>query len=545
MSKSKPLPWPSWKALWLIMMLAFRSAPIATVVTLGTLLSGKRVRAWNRFCGLAEGHKQHYRYWTEYISVLRKRDYFDEAVPVPEVAFCQLGQGSSESLAKVIQQIASEGQQWVVLNSPADRLDLDLPTLLGGALRRFPNAAVFYWDEEWVSPNGDLTPWIKPDWSERLHMSRDLLTGSCAIHVARARAALAGRETILFNRAGLTMLALALHEQGCPPNHLPLVLTKRSAAQAELESWMQAVGQIWPNWRFDLRSDGVPFLRVTPPDPATWPDVTAIIPTRDKVELLRTCMTGLARTKYPGRIEVIVVDNGSEAPDSLAYLAEIEAAGKARVLRDDGLFNFSRLNNRAAAAATGEYLCLLNNDVEVLESGWLTAMMRHAVRPGVGAVGAQLLYPDGTIQHAGVAIGLGNAAGHVQRGAELGSAEHAAWHAVTREVTAVTAACLLVAKSHYDAVGGLDEEGFAVAFNDVDFCLKLDAMSLANIYCAEAQLIHAESRSRPLDYRPDQIVRFERELALLQSRWRTPGFNDPRFSPLFSPSAEKCLLRAA
>lgn len=545
MSRSKPLPWPSWRALGLILTLALKSAPLATLAALGTLVSGKRVRAWNRLCGLAEDHKQHYRYWAQYVSVLRKRNLVDAASRVPEVAFCGVGYGNAKSLDEVFRLLEDEGREWAVFQTEADRVDPDLAKVLGGALLRFPFAALFYWDEEWVSRNRDLTPWIKPDWSERLHMSRDFLMGASAFHVASSRAVLTGSTTIRADRAGLTMLAQALQDRHGAPNHLPLVLTRRTALGTELESWAQAARQVWPDWRFDLRTDGIPFLRITPPDPANWPDVTVIIPTRDKVELLRTCMTGLSRTEYPGRIDVIIVDNGSTAPESLAYLAQIEATGTARVLRDDGPFNFSRLNNRAAAAATGEYLCLLNNDVEVLEADWLVAMMRHAVWPGVGAVGAQLLYPDGAIQHAGVAIGLGNAAGHIQRGVNPASMQHAAWHAVTREVTAVTAACLLVAKSHYDAVGGFDEEGFAVAFNDVDFCLKLDALSLANIYCAEARLIHAESRSRPLDYRSDQIARFERELALLQSRWRTPGFNDPRFSPLFSPSAEKCLLRAA
>ena len=260
---------------------------------------------------------------------------------------------------------------------------------------------------------------------------------------------------------------------------------------------------------------------------------------------MRSCLSGLARLAYPGPVEIIVVDNGSREPDALALLAAEQAAGRIRVLRDDGPFNFSRLNNRAAAIATGDYLCLLNNDVEALDGEWLTAMMRHAVQPGVGAVGAQLLYPDGRIQHAGVAVGIGGAAGHGQRGVDPASPDHAAWHAVTRQVSAVTAACLLVARTHHAAVGGLDEAGFAVAFNDVDFCLKLQAAGLANIYCAQSRLIHAESRTRPNDNRPDQQARFNAELALLQQRWSTETLPDPHHSPLFSTSAETCLLSMA
>ena len=545
MSSRKPLPWPSWKAFRLILMLAFGVAPVATLAALGTLLSGKRVRAWNRLCVLAQDHPGHYRYWSQYITMLRKRDFVEDAALVPDLAFSLIVQVGAEPLDEALARLERQGKQWAVFHGPEDHLDPDLATVLAGALWRFPDTTLFYWDEEWLLQDGELTPWIKPDWSERLHMSRDFLTGASAVRVADARAALSGRKDLLTDKAGLTMLALALQARGQQPRHLPLVLTRRNAPEAELTNWVQMAQQVWPDWQIALRTDVIPFLRVTPPDPTSWPTVTAIIPTRDRVDLLRACLGGLTRADYPGEIEIIVVDNGSTEPASLAYLAAIETAGTARVIREFGPFNFSRLNNRATVAATGDFLCLLNNDVEALEPDWLTAMMRHAVQPDVGAVGAQLLYPDGFIQHAGVAIGVGNAAGHIQRGVDPESNEHAGWHAVTREITAVTAACLLVAKAHYEAVGGLDEDGFAVAFNDVDFCMKLDALGLANIYCAEARLIHAESRSRPSDHRPDQIARFERELALLQSRWHTLGFNDPRFSPLFSRSSERCLLRAA
>jgi O-antigen biosynthesis protein len=528
-----------------MLRLAFGVAPVTALAALGTLMTGKRVRAWNRLCFLAEDHPGHYRYWSQYITALRKRDFVDNVAHLPDVAFCQVVQADAEPLGETLSRLECQGRQWAVFYAADDHIDPDLAMILAGVLNRFPNTSLFYWDEEWVSQDGELTPWIKPDWSERLHMSRDFLTGASAVRVADARAALSSCEDLLTDKAGLTMLVLALQARGQQPRHLPLVLTRRNTPEAELMNWVQMAQQVWPDWRIAPRTDGIPFLRVTPPDPTSWPTVTAIIPTRDRVDLLHACLGGLIGADYPGEIEILVVDNGSTEPASIAYLAAIEAAGTARVIREFGPFNFSRLNNRASFAASGDFLCLLNNDVEALDPHWLTAMMRHAVHPGVGAVGAQLLYPDGMIQHAGVAIGVGNAAGHIQRGVDPESNEHASWHAVTREITAVTAACLLVAKSHYEAVGGLDEDGFAVAFNDVDFCMKLDALGLTNIYCAEARLIHAESRSRPCDHRPDQILRFERELALLQSRWQTPDFSDPRFSPIFSRSSERCLLRLA
>jgi GT2 family glycosyltransferase len=201
--------------------------------------------------------------------------------------------------------------------------------------------------------------------------------------------------------------------------------------------------------------------------------------------------------------------------------------------------------NGAARSARGNFLCLLNNDIEMVGSGWLDAMMRHARRPGTGAVGALLLYPDHTIQHAGVAIGVGGAAGHVHRGVGLNEVGHHNLHRLSRYMSAVTAACLLLSKDAYQAVGGMDEENFAVAFNDVDLCLKLGKAGYRNIFAADAQLIHHESKSRGNDMLPANYARFQRELHALQERWGTIYANDPFHHPLLLRSAEVYALAPA
>jgi GT2 family glycosyltransferase len=542
MNPRKPFPWPSWRAFRMTLLFAAAVAPLAAFNALGVLISGKRVRGWNRLSRLAEEHPNHYFYWSAYIAQAHKRQFISGGSGLARVAVCPMAQLSGASLGVSIARLQTEGYAWAVFHGPEDSLDPDLPTVIAQAARLNAEAGLLYWDEEWVL-RGALMPWVKPAWSDWLHKARDGLTGACAIRLDIARAALAPWPDLAADRTGMAQLAQAMIAGGQQPVHLPLILTRRLNPDADLMAWTAIAPRLWPEWRFAARADGIPFLRAVPRDPADWPSVSVIIPTKDKIELVAACLAGLERTAYPGPVEILVVDNGSVEPESLAFFARL--SGKARVLRDEGPFNFSRLNNLASEQAGGEFLCLLNNDVEALGEDWLAAMMRIAIDPGVGAVGAQLLYPDGAIQHAGVAIGMGNAAGHIQRGAMPTTLEHSAWHAVSREVSAVTAACLLVSKAHYDAVGGLDEAGFAVAFNDVDFCLKLDAMGLTNIYCAEARLLHAESRTRPDDYRADQLERFEGELALLQSRWKTPGYDDRWFSPLLSPSSERCLLRAA
>jgi GT2 family glycosyltransferase len=189
------------------------------------------------------------------------------------------------------------------------------------------------------------------------------------------------------------------------------------------------------------------------------------------------------------------------------------------------------LNNLAVRHAKGSYVLLLNNDTEVIAPEWLSEMMRLASRPDVGAVGAKLLYEDGSIQHAGVVVGMGEAAGHAHRFLAPGDPGYFRQPHAAQFVTAVTAACLLVQRDKYEAVGGLDEECFAIAYNDVDFCLKLQQAGWRNAYTPHAVLYHHESKSRGNDLSPTHRARYMRELEALQDRWKTKTFIDPLHSP--------------
>nr|WP_244970544.1 glycosyltransferase [Novosphingobium aerophilum] len=274
-----------------------------------------------------------------------------------------------------------------------------------------------------------------------------------------------------------------------------------------------------------------------------WPGVSIIVPTRDQAGLLAQCVAGLDGLAYPGPVELMVIDNGSSEPETHALFDRLAQRPRTRILSAPGSFNFAALMNRAADDAREPFLCLLNNDVVPLDGGWLAAMMRHAREPGVGAVGARLLYPDRTVQHVGVAVGIGGAAGHVAKGARPGAGPFALWHGATRRVSAVTAACLLVEGARYRAVGGMDAAAFAVDFNDVDLCLRLDRAGWQNRVVVEATLVHYESRSRGHRRTGPALARFEAELAELRQRWETATALDPWHSPLFSRESEQCLLR--
>jgi GT2 family glycosyltransferase len=239
------------------------------------------------------------------------------------------------------------------------------------------------------------------------------------------------------------------------------------------------------------------------------PLVSIIVPTRDRLELLRTCIGSVDEHTDYQPYEWIVVDNGSEEAATLDYLADLSRRPDARVIRSEGPFNFSGLNNLGVGAAAGDFVLLLNNDTEAFHAEWLTEMMRHA----------------------GVVIGMGEAAGHAHRFLPAGDPGYFRLPHVAQEVSAVTAACLLVRKERYLAVGGLDEEKFAVAYNDVDFCLRLKEANWRNIYTPHAKLYHRESKSRGSDFSAINRERYMRELENLQTRWGTRTFVDPLHSP--------------
>lgn len=423
------------------------------------------------------------------------------------------------------------------------------------AIAAHPAADVLYGDEDRLDRRGRrIRPWFKSRWNGEMFLAQDYLSGACVIRAS----AIGGQALVhpsldeaapyelLLSVTGVGDHAIAPQSAGVVhiPHvlaHLPDVEQDDGARSARVCAVRRRLGPVGATARMG------PFgtVRVEWPLPETdhCPKVSVIIPTRDRVDLLRSAVFGvLDHTNWPN-LEVIVVDNGSQKPEALEFLRQIGENPKVTVLRDAGEFNFSRLNNRAAACATGAYLCLLNNDVEMIGDGWLKALMRQAIRPGAGAVGAKLLYDDGSIQHAGVVIGMGDAAGHAHR-FQKESAE--GWFArahIAHEVSAVTAACLVVDKRKFEAVGGLDETAFAVAFNDVDLCLKLRSAGWHNIYEPQAVLIHHESKSRGRDTAPRHIERYRRELAVLQQRWRTVGHVDPLFHPSLDRVSESYCLR--
>lgn len=289
---------------------------------------------------------------------------------------------------------------------------------------------------------------------------------------------------------------------------------------------LQALGR-----RAEVRDDGWGGCEVRFAAPDPLPLVSVIVPTRDHLGLLRRCLEGVLRnTDYPA-LELLVVDNRSREPATLRYLDSLAADPRVLVLRDDAPFNYSALNNLAAGHARGELLLLLNNDTEVIEPGWLRAMAAHAVRPEIGAVGARLWYEDYTLQHGGLVVGLHGVAGDPHPRLPRGEPGVQGRAVRLQSCSALTAACLLVRRSVYLDAGGLDAERLAVAYNDVDFCLKLRLRGLRNLWVPQAELLHHESRSRGRDDQGERARRLAAEREAMRQRWGQVLDADPYYSP--------------
>ena len=228
--------------------------------------------------------------------------------------------------------------------------------------------------------------------------------------------------------------------------------------------------------------------------------------------------------------EIIIIDNESTEPSTFDYFEQLKALDNIRVLQYGGEFNYSAINNYAVEEATGSVITLMNNDIEVIEKNWLREMVGHALRPEIGCVGAKLLYKNNMIQHAGVILGIGGVAGHGHKYFDVESAGYFSRLHLTQNMSAVTAACLTIEKRLYQQVGGLNEGDLKIAFNDVDFCLRIGRLGLRNIWTPYALLYHHESVSRGHENTQEKQLRFKQEALYMREQWGEILESDPAYN---------------
>jgi glycosyltransferase involved in cell wall biosynthesis/2-polyprenyl-3-methyl-5-hydroxy-6-metoxy-1,4-benzoquinol methylase len=444
---------------------------------------------------------------------------------------------------------------FVVLLDHDDELAPHALYMLAEELAAHPETDLLYSDEDKIDEKGRrFDPYFKNDWSPDLLSSQNYFSHLGAYRTSLVREAGGFRQG--YEGSQDYDLALRCAERTNRVRHVPAVLYHwraiagstaidvgeksyaQSAAERALRDYLLTVE---PGAK--VEPGAFPTIyRVSHPLPEPPPLASILIPTRDGMEVVRRAVQSIReKTTYP-HYEIVIVDNDSRDPATLSWLREVEGAGGARVLRYPHPFNYSSINNFAAREARGEVLVLLNNDVEVISPGWLTELVSQAVRPGVGAVGARLLYPNGTVQHAGVVTGIYGVAGHIHRGLPRESPGYFGRAQMVHEVSVVTAACLAIKKSIYEQVSGLDEKNLAVAFNDVDFCLRLVAAGYRNLYTPYAELFHYESYSRGSDDSPEKRARFEKEVQFMLTRWKDVLEHDPAYNQNLSLTSESFAL---
>jgi GT2 family glycosyltransferase/SAM-dependent methyltransferase len=438
----------------------------------------------------------------------------------------------------------AEGE-WCVLLDHDDELAPHALFCVAAEAVVHPEVELLYSDEDKLDAEGTrCDPSFKPEWDLELLRGCNYVCHLLALRTARVRAL--GGLRLGLEGAQDYDLVLRYGERLRPAQvrRLPFVLyhwrawARSTALSPDAKPYAgpaarRAVTEHLARTRVRAVVEPHPrdptWSRVRYEVPSPPPLASLIVPTRDGLELLRTCVESLRRTTYPAW-ELLVVDNGSQEAATLDYLAELERLGTARVLRDPSPFNYSDLNNAGAAAARGQVLVLLNNDTEVVSPDWLTELVSHVMRPDVGAAGPLLVYPDGTIQHAGVVVGFGGIAGHVLSKRSPDASGLGGRALLARSYTACTAACLAVRADVYRAVGGLDPE-FAVALGDVDLCVRIRERGLKVVWTPYVRLLHHESATRGSDETAENSGRFGREADRFRRRW--PGWiaDDPAWSP--------------
>lgn len=434
-----------------------------------------------------------------------------------------------------------------------DHDDLLHPDALGTLAAAFERsgADIYYTDHDCIDEQGRRSqPFFKPDWSPDLFLSQ--------MYVGHL---LAVRKPWINEVGGLRSqrdgsqdydLVLRCVAQGASVSHVPRVLyhwrqhAGSTAANANAKPYAHHAGRAAIQDYLDTATPGAwvedgPYTFCYdvryPLDEATH-KASIIIPTRDGLTLLRTCIESLRANTAYRNYELIIVDNGSREPETLRWLEKMQSAGAIRVIRADVPFNWSALNNLAARQVDGDVLVFLNNDVEIIDTGWLGRLVEHALREEVGVCGPLLLYGDGTIQHAGVVVGMGGWADHVYKGMQpIHQQSYTVSPVLRRNVLAVTGACMAIGRERFEQLGGFDES-FLVCGSDVEICLRAYRRGLLNVYVPEARLIHHESKTRdPQQIDQNDFIRSAEAYA----PWRTEG--DPYFHPALDPMSSTPRLR--
>jgi len=437
--------------------------------------------------------------------------------------------------------------EWTTFLNQGDILSEYALFQIAKAINKHPDVRLIYSDEDKIDENGKRTaPCFKCDWNKDMFYSHNLIRTS-GIYQTKLLQQIGGYNSELPGAQDYD-LALRYAERIDDKQiyHIPYILyhvridSTKNSQSTEITTFTtdQLAGEKVLNDHFkrqDVKAIAglheCNTYRIQYALPENIPLVSIIILTKNRMHLLRQCVESIFEKTTYLNFEIIIIDNASDEPETLQYLNGLEPNQKIRIIRDERPFNFSALNNVAVKLAHGSLVCLLNNDIEVISTGWLSEMVSHALRSDVGAVGAKLWYPNDTLQHGGVITGINGVAGHALKHLHKGLPGYLCRANQIQNLSAVTAACLVIRKTVYEEIGGLNEIELQVAFNDVDFCLRLCNAGYRNVWTPFAELYHHESATRGAEDTHNKYERFSKEVEFMKQRWGNRLLCDPAYNP--------------
>ena len=427
-----------------------------------------------------------------------------------------------------------------------DILDVNALYYMVKELNNDKNLDIIYSDEDKIDEKGNYCePNFKPDWSPDTLLSMNYIC-----HFTIIRKSLLNKVGLFdsnFDGAQDYDLFLRVTEKTSSIGHVSKILyhwrksSTSTAALNENKNYARMAGKKALESAFKRRNinaevlldEKTPFYKINYKIEKE-PSVSIIIPTKDGKDILKKCVESIYKNTNYKNFELIIIDNNSTDKATLDYLKIIDNNYKnIKIFKDQGSFNYSRINNDAIKQTNSDFILLLNNDTEIITKNWLTTMVGYAMQKHVGCVGAKLLYPDYTVQHAGVILGLGGVASHAYIGADRNDLGYLGRLCVPYNYSANTAACLLVSRKKFDEVGGLEED-LTVAYNDNDFNIKLLQKGYYNVFLPQVELIHYESKTRGYDTTEEKKKRFETEVNYMQNKWKHELRNDSFYNKNFS-----------
>jgi O-antigen biosynthesis protein len=462
------------------------------------------------------------------------------------IKFRQLSENSNISAASN-EGIKLATGDFIAFLDHDDELRMHSLLHIAEAVNKYPNIKLIYTDEDKIDEKGNrMDPFFKSDWNPDLILSQNYICHLLCIDRQILDSVDGFDDALSGCQDWDLVLRVTEHINQDQIFHIPKILYHWRKTEDSTSTDIQSKDDIVStsikcvdncikrrsiDARIDIVREGMNYFHIMRELPSKPPSVSILIPSRDNQKLLKNCVDSIIENTDYENFEIIIIDNDSKKIETKIYLDSLKLNDWIRVIQFKGEFNYSKINNFGVQQSDSEVILLLNDDTEIISPFWLTQLVSNCTREEIGCVGPKLLYPNKKIQHAGIVLGIGGVAGHQGKGEDANSTVNFSRFNLSQNCSAVTGACLAVRRKLYLKVGGLDGKNLKVAFNDVDFCIRISQLGFRNLYLASVSIFHHESFSRGSDLHGDNKIRFAREIEYMEKKWNSVIKSDPYYNP--------------